>query len=98
MTCNDVMFAAPPIPTPSTDTAAMESLRQELAELRANTVSYQQYEELQREVHQLKEALEQAKSSINKRVYELMAEVDEEKKTRLNTQVEIERIKKLVFS
>ena len=49
-------------------------------------------------MQQLREYLELTKANFTKQVYNLMSEVDEEKKTRLNTQVEIERIKKLVSS
>lgn len=85
--------SAPPLDGPT-----VEALQQDLAQLRANSVSREQYEELHKEVVHLRESLEQVKSSINKRVYDLMAEVDEEKKIRLNTQVEIERLKKLVIN
>ena len=38
------------------------------------------------------------KTQFNKRTLELMNEVDEEKKIRLNMQVEIDRVKKLAMS
>ena len=58
----------------------------------------EQYAELQREVMQLREALEQTRRSQDKRFLELMTEIDEEKKTRLNLQVELDRLKKVLTS
>lgn len=58
----------------------------------------EQHAELQREVSQLREAVEQTRKAQEKRFHELMAEIDEEKKIRLNLQVEVERLKKMVKS
>lgn len=58
----------------------------------------EQHAELQREMNQLREAVEQTRKAQEKRFHELMAEIDEEKKIRLNLQVEVERLKKMVKS
>lgn len=58
--------------------------------------THEQYIELQREVVQLREALEQTRKSQDKRINDLLAEIDEEKKVRLNLQVELERLKKMI--
>jgi len=50
--------------------------------------------QLQQEMVQLREDLEQMKRLHDKRINGLVAELDEEKKTRLNLQVEIDRLKK----
>jgi septal ring factor EnvC (AmiA/AmiB activator) len=49
---------------------------------------------LQQEVARLREDLDQLKRQHDKRIANLVAELDEEKKTRLNLQVEIDRLKK----
>lgn len=63
----------------------------------ASYVTHEQYVELQREVAQLRAALEQTRKSQDKRFRDLVAEIDEEKKVRLNLQVEVERLKKMVM-
>ncbi len=78
--------------------AELEKLRQEVRELRQNSVPREQHVALQEEVQQLRSSLDLMKSQFNKRLLELMNEVDEEKKVRLNAQVEMERVKKLVMS
>jgi hypothetical protein len=50
--------------------------------------------ELQVEVQKLRSDLEQMKRSHERRLADLTSELDDEKKTRLNLQVEIERLKK----
>ncbi|XP_067674617.1 SH3 domain-containing kinase-binding protein 1-like isoform X6 [Haliotis asinina] len=75
---------------------ALEEVQRELRELRANTVSRSTYAELRADYDRLKHEVDSFKSSSTKKIRELMMEVDEEKKLRLNTQVEIERIKKLL--
>jgi FtsZ-binding cell division protein ZapB len=74
----------------------LDSIRQELAELRANTVSREEYEQVKREVQQLKEEKEAWQAKHSKLLTDLMEEVDEEKKIRLATEVEMKRIKKMV--
>lgn len=63
----------------------------------ASYATQEQYVELQREVAQLRATLEQTKKSQDKRFRDLVAEIDEEKKVRLNLQVEVERLKKMVI-
>ncbi|XP_046574463.1 SH3 domain-containing kinase-binding protein 1-like isoform X2 [Haliotis rubra] len=75
---------------------ALEEVQRELRELRANTVSRSTYAEMRADYDRLKHDVDSFKSSSTKKIRELMMEVDEEKKLRLNTQVEIERIKKLL--
>lgn len=74
----------------------LEEVQRELRDLRANTVSRSTYLEMRADYDRLKQEVESFKSSSTKKIRELMMEVDEEKKLRLNTQVEIERIKKLL--
>ena len=83
------------VSSPATN-AEVESLRQELAELRASTVSKEQYEQLQNELWQMKENMERWQAKHSKLLTDLMEEVDEEKKIRLATEVEMKRIKKMV--
>lgn len=52
--------------------------------------------ELKGENELLKKELESVKSTYSRRMRDLMAELDEEKKIRLSTQVEMERIRKIV--
>ncbi|XP_048258424.1 SH3 domain-containing kinase-binding protein 1-like isoform X4 [Haliotis rufescens] len=74
----------------------LEEVQRELRDLRTNTVSRSTYLEMRADYDRLKQEVESFKSSSTKKIRELMMEVDEEKKLRLNTQVEIERIKKLL--
>ncbi|KAL4233124.1 SH3-domain kinase binding protein 1 [Mactra antiquata] len=87
-------------PEPSVATAglqvAIDELRKELHSLRANTVSKSAFNELKLENEQLKKDLDSLKTKYSRRMNDIMTEVDEEKKLRLSTQVEIERIRKLV--
>lgn len=75
---------------------AIEELRKEMQDIRANTVSKTAFNELKVENEQLKKDLDSLKAKYSRRMNEIMTEVDEEKKLRLSTQVEIERIRKLV--
>lgn len=75
---------------------AIDDLRKEFSELRANSVSRAALNELKAENEQLKKELENVKSTYSRRMRDIMAELDEEKKIRLSTQVEMERIRKLV--
>ena len=83
---------------PSTSSEEVEALRQQLDELRVNSVSKAQYEELQTQFAELRKTTEQWQSKYQKLLTDLIDEVDEEKKIRLSTDVEIKRIKKLVQS
>ena len=72
----------------------IEELRQEIEHLRANTVPRSEYESLKTEMQTLKETV----TKLNKHSMVLMNDIDEGTKARLNMQVEIDRVKKLVFS
>lgn len=76
--------------------SSIEDLRREFVELRANTVSKAAFNELRAENERLKQELENVKSTYSRRLKDIMNEVDDEKKIRLSTQVEMERIRKLV--
>ncbi|XP_013421485.1 SH3 domain-containing kinase-binding protein 1 isoform X5 [Lingula anatina] len=84
-------------PRSSTDDAKLiQELRQEMKEMKESTVSIEKYNDLKKDLNELKAQFMEFRNTSNKRILDLMNEVDEEKKIRLNTQVEIERIKKLV--
>lgn len=74
----------------------VEDLQREVRDLRSNTVSKNEYNDQRSEYLRLKQEFETFKTSHGKKLRDLMLEVDEEKKLRLNTQVEMERVKKLV--
>ena len=78
--------------------STVDELRREIEHLKATTVPKRRFEELNSEHTALKDAVAQLKSSFNKKLLDLMTEIDEEKKVRLNMQVEIDRVKKLVMS
>lgn len=77
-------------------TKLLEQLQQEINELKANTVSRSAFNELRSEHEKLKTDFENSKNNHSKKILQLMNEVDEEKKLRLSTEVEIERVKKLL--
>lgn len=77
---------------------AVEELRREMEHLKANTVPKRKFDELQSEYTALKDSVAQLKATFNKKLLDLMTEIDEEKKIRLNMQVEIDRVKKLAMS
>ena len=74
----------------------MEELRKEMRELRANTVSKAAFEELKSENAKLKTELETMKTNYSKKMRDLINEVTDEKKLRLENKIEIERIQKLM--
>ena len=74
----------------------VEDLQREVRQLRSNTVSKNDYNDLRSDYLRLKQDFEMFRSNYSKKVRELMVEVDEEKKLRLTTQVEVERVKKLL--
>ncbi|KAL8614530.1 hypothetical protein ACOMHN_014109 [Nucella lapillus] len=99
--------AAPPRPPEpsrhhdsSADSAALtllvEELQREVREVRSQTVSRNEYNDLRSDHQKLKQDFEGFRSTQTKKLMDLMMEVDEEKKLRLNTQVEMERVKKLL--
>ena len=60
----------------------------------AGAVSHADLVHLQQDVARLREDLDQMKRLHDRRIANLVTELDEEKKTRLNLQVEIDRLKK----
>ncbi|XP_052242477.1 uncharacterized protein LOC127852563 [Dreissena polymorpha] len=76
--------------------SAIDELHKELIDLKANTVSKTAFNELKSENEHLKQELESMKTQYSRRFRDIMVEIDEEKKIRLSTQVEMERIRKLV--
>ncbi|XP_076467251.1 CD2-associated protein-like isoform X10 [Babylonia areolata] len=89
-----------PTASPGPDTAALthlvEELQREVHELRSHTVSKNDYNDLRSEYLRLKQDFDVFRASHSKKLRDLMMEVDEEKKLRLNTQVEVERVRKLL--
>jgi len=57
-------------------------------------VTHSQYVELQKEISSLRDSIDQTRRTHDKRFVDLMSEIDDEKKTRLGLQVEIERLRK----
>ncbi|CAL1546853.1 unnamed protein product [Lymnaea stagnalis] len=74
----------------------IEQLQREINELKANSVSKAAYNDLRAEHEKLKSEFESMRNAHSKKFRELENEVDEEKKLRLTTQVEIERVKKFM--
>ncbi|KAK7477627.1 hypothetical protein BaRGS_00031105, partial [Batillaria attramentaria] len=74
----------------------VEDLQREVRELRSHTVSKNDFNDLHSDYRRLKQEFETFRTTTSKKLRELMMEVDEEKKLRLNTQVEMERVKKLL--
>ncbi|KAH9524985.1 SH3-domain kinase binding protein 1 [Bulinus truncatus] len=90
---------AAPTATPTSTNSVnklIEQLQKELQELRANSVSKAAFIELKNEHEKLKIEFETMRNVHSKKFRELENEVDEEKKLRLTTQVEIERVKKFM--
>ncbi|XP_064627176.1 SH3 domain-containing kinase-binding protein 1-like isoform X2 [Lineus longissimus] len=83
---------------PSSNQPDVDDLRRELQHLKENTVSKVAYSELHTEVKSVREQLDKMRQTFDKRLNELMDELDEEKKIRLSTQVEMERIRRLHMS
>ena len=78
--------------------AVIDELRREIEQLKTTTVPKRKFDELHSEYTALKDSVAQLKTSFNKKLLDLMTEIDEEKKIRLNMQVEIDRVKKLAMS
>ena len=64
--------------------------------LKTSTVSKATFDELKQENEKLRQEVDTLKATSNRKFRDIINEVDDEKKIRLSTQVEIERIKKLV--
>ena len=85
------------LPADSSALARMvEELQREVREMRAHTVNKNDYNDLRSDYLRLKQDFEVFKANHSKKLRDLMMEVDDEKKLRLNTQVEMERVKKLL--
>lgn len=76
--------------------AMVEELKREIRELKTNSVSKAAYNELKVEKDKLRQDFESFKTSCGRKIRDLVNEVDEEKKIRLSTEVEMKRIKKMV--
>ncbi|KAK7108261.1 SH3 domain-containing kinase-binding protein 1-like isoform X5 [Littorina saxatilis] len=74
----------------------VEDLQREVRDMRTQTVSKNDYNDLRSDYLRLKQDFEVFRANHSKKLRELMMEVDDEKKLRLNTQVEMERVKKLL--
>ena len=87
------------ISLPAASTAlqgSIDELRRELLDLKHQTVPKTLFYELKAENDKLKKDLDTMRERFNKRLNDVMQEVDEEKKLRLSTEVEVARIRKLV--
>ncbi|KAG1655700.1 CD2-associated protein [Nymphon striatum] len=89
---------SPMASVPSPMAPVITELRKELEEMKRNTVSKADFIELKDQFTSLKEAHETQRVKFNKRLTELMTELDEEKKLRMSMTVEVERVKKLAMS
>lgn len=76
--------------------AMVEELKKEIRELKSNSVSKAAYDELKTENNKLRQDFETFKTSCSRKIRDLINEVDDEKKIRLSTEVEVKRIKKLI--
>lgn len=74
----------------------LKELLAEIKEMKANMVTRSSFEDLQAENERLRQDLESVKTTLHRKVRNIIDELDEEKKVRLNMQVEIDRMKKLV--
>nr|XP_019927853.2 SH3 domain-containing kinase-binding protein 1 isoform X8 [Crassostrea gigas] len=90
--------ARPPEPSVASSglLAMVEELKREIRELKTNSVSKAAYNELKVENDKLRQDFESFKTSCGRKIRDLVNEVDEEKKIRLSTEVEMKRIKKMV--
>ncbi|XP_074660112.1 SH3 domain-containing kinase-binding protein 1-like isoform X4 [Tubulanus polymorphus] len=79
------------------DSETIAELRKEILELRSNAVSTEDFINLKNELSAVKDQMDHMKKQLGKRIMDLMQEIDEEKKIRLSTQVEMERVKQLVM-
>lgn len=70
-------------------------LRKEIQALKENSVSKEEFSELQKQIETVKEAIESQRNYFSNLVFELMSEIDEEKKLRMALEVQLDRIKKL---
>ena len=77
----------------------MASLRQELDTVRKSSAQTQnEYKNVQNELNDLKKTHDDQMKKMQKKLHDLITEIDEEKKTRLALQVELERLKKTIMN
>ncbi|XP_067137329.1 SH3 domain-containing kinase-binding protein 1-like [Centruroides vittatus] len=79
----------------SESVTSINDLRKEIQTLKENTVSKEEFAELQKQIETVKETIESQRNYFSNLVFELMSEIDEEKKLRMALEVQLERIKKL---
>ena len=74
-------------------------LKLELDTVRKSSAQTQnEYKNVQNELNDLKKTHDDQMKKMQKKLHDLIAEIDEEKKTRLALQVELERLKKTIMS
>lgn len=75
------------------------ALRLELDQVKKNSVKSQSdYKQVENELNELKKVHDEQMKKMQKRLQDLISEIDEEKKTRLALQVELERLKKTIMN
>ena len=74
-------------------------LKQELDTVRKNSAQTQnEYKNVQNELNDLKKTHDDQMKKMQKKLHDLVTEIDEEKKTRRALQVELERLKKTIMN
>jgi predicted nucleic acid-binding Zn-ribbon protein len=74
-------------------------LKGELDTVRKSSAQTQnEYKNVQNELNDLKKTHDDQMKKMQKKLHDLITEIDEEKKTRLALQVELERLKKTILS
>lgn len=74
-------------------------LKLELDTVRQNSFQTQfEYKNVQTELNDIKKSHESQMNKMEKKMFDLISEIDEEKKTRLALQVELERLKKTIMN
>ena len=81
---------------PGAGEGELEELRSEIEKMKFAMVTREDYDNLQQELQKTQSSLKQTKQELQKQIKDLMEEIDEEKKIRATTAIEMERIKKLV--
>jgi len=77
------------------DDKAVAMLREEIEKIKSTMVSRESFELLQRELKASKDALDTYKKDNNKKLADLMNEIDEVKKQSSQTQIDVTRIRKI---
>jgi predicted RNase H-like nuclease (RuvC/YqgF family) len=77
----------------------MSTLRHELDEVKKNATKNQaEYASVQSELNNLRKLHDDQIKRMEKQMHDLIAEIDDEKKTRLALHVELERLKKTIMN